>query len=157
MIAEIPVLSGENLELFLSLTVVEPPNEKGHACWTWTGQVLGKTSDYGFFRGVGGVKGFVTQLAYTTFIGDIPLNPATGRRLFLDHACFNTRCWNPTHLTPKTQSENVLGQRPRRPRKVRTHCRKGHEYTPETTRIAPLGFRYCGVCEDIRKGVKEAS
>lgn len=151
MIDDIPVLEGKNFELFLSMTEILPPDEQGFACWVWRpelphGWMLGKTNDYGFFRGVGGIKGFCTQLAWVKFVGPIPVNPATGRRMPLDHHCFRTYCWNPTHLTPKTQSENVLGQRPRKPRKVRTSCRKGHEYTERSTRFSPLGFRYCGIC-----------
>jgi hypothetical protein len=33
---------------------------------------------------------------------------------------------------------------------VRTHCRNGHEYTPENTRRTKNGFRACRVC--ARKG-----
>jgi hypothetical protein len=28
----------------------------------------------------------------------------------------------------------------------RTHCKQGHEYTPENTRIAPTGWRQCRKC-----------
>lgn len=158
---EIPVLDGENLESFLAQTEVLLPDEKGFACWVWTGKALGKTDDYGFFYGKNGVKGFVTQIAWVTFVGPIPevlvTDPKTGvqkiKRLTLDHLCFRTRCWNPTHLEPKTQAENVLAQRPRKPRKVRERCRAGHRYTEETTRYSKLGFRYCGTCEDFKRGV----
>lgn len=145
----IPVLDDENLELFLAQTEVMSPDAKGYACWVWTGKVIGKTADYGFFQGVHGMKGFVTQLAYTTFVGEIPLNPRTGKRMPLDHLCYTTRCWNPTHLQPKTQGENVKSsydKGERKPRKVRIHCRMGHLYTEESTRYSKLGFRFCGIC-----------
>jgi hypothetical protein len=32
------------------------------------------------------------------------------------------------------------------PRKPKTHCKRGHEFTPETTYVSPAGVRYCRIC-----------
>jgi len=31
-----------------------------------------------------------------------------------------------------------------------THCRKGHEFTPENTRITPEGWRNCRHCHRLK-------
>jgi predicted transcriptional regulator len=43
-----------------------------------------------------------------------------------------------------------------------THCVHGHEFTPENTRITPIGHRSCRACEKTRaairaRGTKEAA
>lgn len=32
------------------------------------------------------------------------------------------------------------------PRKLKSHCERGHEFTPENTYVSPAGVRYCRVC-----------
>ena len=39
---------------------------------------------------------------------------------------------------------------PRRPGALMTHCRKGHEYTPENTRHNASGLRHCRACDRER-------
>ncbi len=76
-------------------------------------------------------------VSWEHFVG--PLQPG----LEIDRLCFNTVCWNPFHLEPVTHSENV--RRSRIFNRTKTHCPKGHEYSPENTRFAnntvePISF-----------------
>lgn len=65
------------------------------------------------------------------------------------HTCNNVRCINPEHLYEGTQSDNmkdcVASHRHNMSRK--THCPKGHEYTPENTYFFRKGNRrICRAC-----------
>jgi hypothetical protein len=62
---------------------------------------------------------------------------------------------NPDHLEPVTGRENVARGRPPGPkvgyRKPKpTHCKYGHEFTPENTYVRPDG---AWTCKECRKGM----
>ena len=40
-------------------------------------------------------------------------------------------------------------------RRLRTHCRHGHEYTPENTYLAPSGYRQCRACRSANRQPRE--
>lgn len=125
--------SAPAMEIILARVVVE---DRGHSspCWIWTGPVThqgyGRTS----VRGVG-YRVRIHRVAYEAVKGPIP------EGLVLDHLCRVRPCCNPDHLEPVTPAENT-----RRGVHVRTHCKYGHEYTPESTRISSKGSRFCGIC-----------
>ena len=106
-------------------------------CWIWTGTV----SMYGYGRfWQDGVEHLAHRWAYQNFVGLIP------EGLELDHLCRNRSCVNPEHLEPVTARENqdrgLHGD-------LRTHCRNGHELTPENTYLKhqPDGTRrICREC-----------
>jgi hypothetical protein len=107
-------------------------------CWLWTAY---KTPEgYGQFWHERRNEG-AHRYAYESLVGGIP----DGYEL--DHLCRVPNCVNPDHLEPVTHRENLLrgpttiSNRLRR----RTHCRYGHEYTPENTDIRP-GYRRCRAC-----------
>lgn len=120
-------------------------------CWPWTGKVNG--SGYGIIglgrRSEG--KSAVHRVAYEIAIGPIP----DGHQL--DHTCHNDtecfgggdcehrRCCNPKHLEPVTQQINVARGNAGLWQTFKTHCPKGHEYTPENT-FSNNGGRGCKTC-----------
>lgn len=100
-------------------------------CWDWQ---LTKTSQGYGRKTVKGVKQFAHRLYYEKFVGPIP------EGLSIDHLCRNPSCVNPAHLEPVTHQENMRRTR-------RSHCRNGHEFTPENTYVNPSsGSRNCRVC-----------
>ena len=84
--------------------------------------------------------------SYEHHIGPIPDG------LVLDHLCRNRACINPDHLEPVTIKENVLrGEGPSAINARKTHCHKGHEYTPQNTIIVKqTGARACRTCTNTR-------
>jgi hypothetical protein len=114
-------------------------------CWIWTAGLSGR--GYGQFSGAAGrVKAH--RWAYENEHGPVPDG------LDLDHLCHVPACVRPSHLEPVTRSENLrrgyaamasLGQARERP----THCKRGHEFTAENTRIDKRGCRCCRACARI--------
>lgn len=96
-------------------------------CWRWMAYAQ-KSGGYGKFR-FRGEAHLAHRVAYRLTVGPIP------RGLFIDHVrargCAGGRCVNPAHLEPVTNAENVRREAALRPR--RTHCKSGHELTPENT------------------------
>lgn len=114
-------------------------------CWEWTG--FKNENGYGVFT-VNGRKVQAHRYAYTTLVGPIPDD------LVLDHRCRNHGCVSPEHTEKVTAAENILrgyGGPAQNARK--THCLRGHEFTPENTYFyGPSGTkRSCRECITIRR------
>lgn len=61
-------------------------------------------------------------------------------KLHVDHRCRNPLCCNPDHLEMVTNAENRRRARP-------THCKRGHELTPENSYIRSNGSgKQCRQC-----------
>lgn len=103
-------------------------------CWLWTGETW---KGYGKFGG-----GQAHRVIYQRVVGPVPDG------LELDHTCRVPTCVNPAHLEPVTRAENM-----RRRSEAQTHCKRGHEFTPENTYRPKGGSRHCRACnrEAVRR------
>ena len=120
-------------------------------CWIWMAGIQGKfykrvNGGYGSFSLNGGTKP-AHRVSYEMHIGEIP----TGYDI--DHLCRITSCVNPAHLEAVTPEENYrrgIGNKGEF-NSNKTHCPKGHEYTPENTRMERKNkksswYRACVTC-----------
>jgi HNH endonuclease len=65
----------------------------------------------------------------------------------LHHRCKNKRCRNLDHLEVVTRGEhNRIEWRPKAYFAAMTHCKRGHEFTPQNTYITAKGRRSCRAC-----------
>lgn len=107
------------------------------ACLEW--QAALSTTGYGVFRGRS-----AHRTAYELFVGPVDLG------MDVDHICRNRRCVDPRHLQVVTHRENSLSSTsPMALNAAKTHCKRGHEFTPENTERATNG-RACRTCRQTR-------
>lgn len=114
------------------------------ACWPWLGARTAQ--GYGWLT-VPGRRGsvYAHRFAYELERGPIP----DGKQI--DHLCRNHSCANPTHLEAVTSATNTLrGIGPTATNARKTHCRRGHEFTPENTRWQG-GDRHYRVCRECHR------
>lgn len=110
------------------------------ACLTWSG--ARSKGGYGQKRVEGRVL-YVHRLAWEEAYGPIPDG------LFVLHRCDNPPCYEPTHLFLGTNADNMADRDAKRRQwnAAKTHCKHGHEFTPENTAIiGPRKQRRCREC-----------
>lgn len=121
-------------------------------CWLWTGYIT--PDGYPRITHNNGVDQLAHRAAYKALVGPIP------DRFTIDHLCRTKACVNPAHMEPVLSIENVrrgtAGKRSAERRGTKTHCKHGHEYTPENTAwYRPKGRGYLGgsyrTCLQCRK------
>lgn len=117
--------------------------EPNTGCWLWTGCT--NTGGYGQITLANGNPGgqaiTAHRLSYVLRHGEIP------KGLFLDHICRMRICVNPNHLRIVTPRVNVLENSvsPAALNLRKTHCKSGHEFTPDNLVRDPTR-RTCKEC-----------
>jgi hypothetical protein len=114
-------------------------------CWTWLGSL---SRGYGQIN-VGRRMMKAHRVAWELANGPIP------EGLTIDHLCYNPPCVNPSHMEPVTMSENARRVRANQ-HKGKTHCHRGHEFTPENTSLLPKGRRQCRACTRLTTNRRRA-
>ncbi|MET9339253.1 HNH endonuclease signature motif containing protein [Nonomuraea sp. NPDC003804] len=123
--------------------------EKTEGCWIWTAGVSG-TNHGRFWTGERHVPAH--RFSYEYARGPVPAE------LYMDHLCRNPRCVNPDHLEPVTPRTNVLrGTSMVAGNAGKTHCKRGHEYTPENTHRDKRGRRSCKECHRLLAASRRAA
>jgi hypothetical protein len=125
---------------------------KTEHCWIWTGHTH---RGYGYWN-LGGTPRATHRYPYETIHGAVP------KELHLDHLCHtwdrrhcpggdecpHRRCVNPDHLEPVTPAVNALRSNSLPALNAeKTHCGKGHAFSPENTYVTLEGWRKCRTCE----------
>ncbi len=124
--------------------------KQDNGCWLWTGAA----GRYGYI-GFNGKTMAAHRFVYRAWPTTDPIPDDTPQ---LDHRCRNGLCVNPAHLDPVTNRENSLrgvGFSAVNARK--THCPRGHRYTPENTMIQVRRTaiaRHCRACRAEKRRVK---
>lgn len=129
-------MSEKQVIRFLSKFTITP--EVG--CWEWRGD---RGPRYGQFS-IHPRSLMAHRLSYELFRGPIPDG------LQIDHLCRNGFCIRPDHMEPVTGQENIRrSDGPAGLNAKKTHCIRGHEFTPINTRLTHKG-RQCIICDRIR-------
>ena len=107
-------------------------------CWEWTG----KRSREGYGNGSWEGRTILTHReSYRVHVGPIP------EGFQIDHLCRNRSCLRPDHLEAVPPRVNYLrGISPTARNKRKTHCKRGHEFTPENTRPVRTKYGHVGRC-----------
>jgi hypothetical protein len=115
---------------------IEPEPYSG--CWLWAGS---HGDRYARLQ-VGSTERLVltvTRSLWEMYVGGIE------ESFELDHLCKTPFCVNPAHLEPVTRLVNQRRYQATVP--LATHCKKGHELTPEKTLfLKGSAYRRCRIC-----------
>lgn len=122
---------------------------KTNTCWLWVGKV--GNHGYGNFW-QHGIHTLAHRYSFMDLGGVIPEGS------ILHHKCSNTLCVNPDHLeitTREGHSDSCTAPgMPWNTKQNKTHCPRGHEYTPNNT-YTSHNRKTCKICckESARKSL----
>lgn len=127
------------LEIVLDEAFWSLVEKRDDGCWVWLGHCV--SGGHGEIR-FNGRRERVHRVVYERLVEEIPAGH------HVHHECRNRPCVNPAHLRALPGSEHMRLKRPSQQRK--THCPKGHEYTPENTYVARNGAWHCRTCARVK-------
>jgi len=109
-------------------------------CWEW--QKFRNIAGYGWTSWLGRNRP-VHRVMYELMNGPID------DKLVICHQCDNPPCCNPAHLWVGTEKQNMQDAAAKRrwSRQHQTHCKRGHEFSPENTHIKIQRGKPCRVCK----------
>lgn len=133
-------LNNEELIRFMSKVDSFEPGQ----CWNWA---AAKYKGYGYFW----LYGKNIRAHRLSFYIANNVMPSES---FVCHGCDNQSCVNPEHLFLGDASINAKDMSSKN-RVInqymgKTHCKHGHEFSKENTRIDKNNFRHCRSCSVIR-------
>lgn len=124
----------------------------GPSCWEW--MAAKNSKGYGT-RWHNGKLHKAHRVAWSEEHGAIPVG------MMVLHRCDNPSCVRLEHLFLGTDDDNkadmiakgrqAKAQKNHRNR-VKTHCKRGHEFSPENTHMTKRGTRHCRSCNRERMG-----
>lgn len=131
--------------------------DEATGCWIWTGPAWNDRPSPGNRYGYMAVKRpekkrWMSVGTHKAMWWAVHGRPEKG--LCVCHTCDNVLCCNPDHLWLGTHKENMADCRAKNRYHYakQTHCKHGHEWTPENTYYIPTpgpyqGLRKCKACQ----------
>lgn len=116
-----------------------------NGCWEWQGA---RSGGYGIIRLSKTVKVYAHRFAYEGFNG--PLAPGE----LVRHRCDNPPCVRGVHLLSGSHADNTADMIERGRQRFtarKTHCIRGHAFTPENTMKGKGGAQRCRECENAAR------
>lgn len=147
-----------NEALYNRLTAKTSVSESG--CWVWTGVLHTSTKYPAGHHGMTMYKGKSISTHRAMWIavhGSIP----EGKHVC--HTCDVPACINPEHLWIGTHRENMadMNRKGRNPMASKTHCKRGHPFSPENTYLqrsgATIRGRGCRACATLLRKQREVA
>lgn len=137
-------LTKQQLNRFWAKVDTKTENE----CWEWTASKNNK--GYGQFA-INKIAKSTHRISYTIHKGEIP------DTMSICHTCNNPPCVNPKHLYIGTDTQNMrqAADEKRLASQKKTHCKSGHEFTPQNTALykqkkrGDVLTRVCRTCKKL--------
>lgn len=119
------------------------------ACHQWTNAIRAHGYGHIFLRVENGktITELAHRVAWMLAGNELPVWPKV-----IDHTCKNMGCVNVKHLRVVTQAINSTenSNSPHGINSRKTHCVRGHAFTPENTYVGKNGGRNCRACRPLR-------